>query len=155
MSISRRDFLSLVGTSVAGAAAVAATAKATGRTVGVHKAPAHNATWKVSAVGRVQQGSVPVTLTHEATGEQLRIDICRRSAGAQPVARSARYDLFVVNGGTGATPTTRDHHVAARALAKKLDQAGVKAPKTLKTMERRLAEHPELHDNNDDFFAYA
>ncbi len=151
MSVSRRDFLGLVGTTIAGVAVVAAGQKwvkaQSSQTIQAGQADA----WTVQAVGAVRHGAVPVTLVHQVTGEQLVVEACRRGSSRPAVASSSRFDLFLANRGDGRTETPRHHELAARALAKHLDQLGAEAPSAVLTMDARLRTHRELFDTNDDF----
>ena len=150
MSISRRDFMSLIGSSVAGAAAL---------TVGsryIHSSGAQSTdaaslkAWRVSAVDPVEQGAVPIVLENTVSGETLRVDICRKGSRLSPVAQSQRFDLFLANGGNGASPTRREHTLVVRSLARRLDAEGAQVPNSVLSMDARLAEHPELFDTSDD-----
>ncbi len=155
MSISRRDFISLVGTSVAGATVVAVGARyaANTATAGTPAAEAASASlqgWRISDVGAVDQGAVPFFLENSDTGERLRIDACRTGSRRSPVASSREFDLFLHNGGSGSAHTQRDHQVVARSLASHLDQQRASAPEAVLTMDDRLDRHPELFQTNDD-----
>ena len=147
MSISRRDFLSLVGTSVAGAAAVSAGTQLIGR--GSSASRTMN-DWQVSEVGAIDRGAVPFTLSNARTGEALRIDACRRGSRRSPVASSREFDLFVHNNGAGNAATQKEHQLVARALAKRLDAERTPAADAMLTMDARLSRHPDLYDTNDD-----
>lgn len=147
MSLTRRDFLALVGTSLAGAAAVATV----GRTSATAGAAKVDETWQVAAVGAVTKGAVPITLRNQQTGEQIVVEACRRSGRPGAVAASRDFDLFVVNNGAGRAQTPRSHVVAARALARHLDSQPVQVPEPVLTMEARLSRHADLLDTNDDF----
>ncbi|HAN30265.1 MAG TPA: hypothetical protein DCQ06_01585 [Myxococcales bacterium] len=150
MSISRRDFLSLVGTSVAGAAAVTAGSQLIGRQNSAGQAVNLNE-WQVSEVGSLDRGAVPFTLRNARTGESLRVDACRRSSGGRtPVASSRELDLFLHNNGAGSEATQREHQLVTRALAKRLDAQQASAMDTMLTMDARLDRHPDLHQTNDD-----
>lgn len=151
MSFSRRDFLALLGTSVAGAAALSAMGPLSGGAQAAARSTASADTWTVQAVGAVQKGAVPITLTNQATGERLVLEACRRGSGRAAVASSQAFDLFLANQGDGSKQTPRHHVVAARALARHLDQMGVQVPEPVLTMDARLSRHGELFDTNDDF----
>lgn len=157
MSFSRRDFIALIGTSVAGAAALAVgnqLATDSGGQAHAGGIAAADDNWTVQAVGAVHKGAMAITLVHNVTREQLILEACRRATGQQDgreaVASSKTFDLFLANQGNGHKPTPRQHVIAARALARRLDQIGVAAPQPLLTMNDRLARHGELFDTNDD-----
>jgi hypothetical protein len=150
MSFSRRDFLALLGTSVAGAAALSAVGKLNAGTDAAVRSTTAD-TWTVQAVGAVQKGAVPITLTNNASGERLVVEACRRGSGREAVASSQAFDLFLANQGDGSKQTPRHHVVAARALARHLDELGVEVPTPVLTMDARLSRHGELFDTNDDF----
>ena len=149
MSFSRRDFLALVGTSVAGVAVVGAAgrslAAATTSTVA-----AGSDSWIVQSIGAVQKGAVPITLVHAVTGERLQVEACRRGSGRQAVASSRQFDLFLVNNGQGHVQTPASHTVAVRSLAKHLDRTVKAVPNTVVTMAARQSNHAELYTTNDD-----
>ena len=160
MSISRRNFLALLGTAVAGASAVGATsggsatlggsAARAGRQAGAAKAGKKNGVWIVREIGAVRTGAVPITLTHRETGENLLLEACQRGMGHTPVAQSAQFDLYLVNQGAGNVRTDREHVLAARALAGALDRLPSSALPDVLTMADRAARHPELREVNDD-----
>lgn len=149
MSVTRRDFLALLGTSVAAGAVVA---------VGVSKSAASapatvSGNWIVDQIGAVSKGAVPITLRHDVTGETLRVDACRRGLASNPVASSAHFDLFIANNGRGAAPTTRQQLAAVKGLAAHLDRNVADVPAQVLTMRERQAAHAELHTTSDDVLA--
>lgn len=144
MSVSRRDFLALLGTSVAAAAAVAAVGSK-----GQSALPAGN--WIVEQIGAVHKGAVPITLRHDQTGERLLVEACRKGSLANPVVAGRRFDLFLANDGKGAAPTPAHHVAAVRSLADHLDRNVKAVPETVLTMAKRQRVHGELHTTNDDF----
>lgn len=161
MSISRRDFLGLVGGSVAGATVVAAGVRAggvassgaasSGTAAGVtEQAPAALAAWVVAEVGQVDRGALPFVLENRSTGERLRVEACRHGQGSAPVARSAEFDLFVANHGDGGARTAREHELVARALAKQLDGVRATAPAGVTSLDARHAQHRSLFTTADD-----
>ncbi len=150
MSFSRRDFLAILGTSVAGAAAIAAGSQLAAGSPAVSTASAVDA-WTVHAVGAVQRGAVPITLIHQASGERLVLEACRKGSGRSAVASSDAFDLFLANQGDGQKQTPRHHILAARSMARRLDAMKVEVPGTVLTMDARLSQHNELFDTNDDF----
>ncbi|MSQ83638.1 MAG: hypothetical protein EXR77_12260 [Myxococcales bacterium] len=148
MSVSRRDFLALLGTSVAATAAVAAGVSASLHPAGT--AQAADGSWIVEQIGAVSKGAVPITLRHDRSGEILRIEACRRGLAANPVARSAHFDLFIANDGRGHAQTARGHVAAAHSLAEHLDRNVKTVPDTVLTMRDRLSAHADLHGIGDD-----
>jgi hypothetical protein len=148
MSVSRRDFLALVGSSVAGAAAGAVALEVAGASGS--QAPVSR-DWIVQSVGAVKKGAVPITLVDRNSRTTLVLNACRKANGSGAVASSAHCDLFVVNDGQGGTQTPRDHVIAARALARHLDAKQIGLPAAVLTQGARLAKHRDLHDTADDF----
>jgi len=146
MSVSRREFLALLGTSVAATAAVAVAGAEGVAPQGA--TPPVAGRWIVDQIGAVSKGAVPITLRHDLTGEVLHIEACKRSASANPIASSARFDLFLANDGAGRAPTARHHVAAVRSLAEHLDRAEV--PHGVVTMAEREAIHAELRATADD-----
>ena len=144
MSVSRRDFLALVGTAVAGAAVLSRSKLAAAQPAAV-KADR----WTVQTVGAVKHGAVAITLVHQTTGEKLVVDACRHGKNS-PVASSKQFDLFLANQGEGSKATPRHHTLAVRSLAKQLDKLDVKVPAPVLTMDARLAKHDALRSVNDD-----
>lgn len=164
MSVSRREFLALVGTAFAGAAAVpalatlgrpssASTEPATGTDPASEADPtsesARGGQWIVDQIGAVNKGAVPVLLRHDPSGELLRVEVCRKGS-ANAVASSRHFDLFLANTGRGSAPTPRHHVLAARALAAHLDRHVRAMPAALQTQEARMASQVALHQCNDD-----
>ena len=148
MSVSRRDFLALLGTSFAVATVAAATHTLTSGSA----APAAGAAdhWVVAQVGAVAKGAVPITLRNAATGETLLVEACRRGGAKAPVTQSEHLDLFLANNGQGAAQTPAAHVRAARALAMHLDRTVTSVPATVLTQSARLDRHAELSQVNDD-----
>ena len=153
MSVSRRDFLAIVGTSVAGAAALSQVPGQAGLSsqFGAPEAAAADAgNWLVDSVGAVDKGALPIRLVHQTTGEVLLVDACRRGAGRKPVASSRAFDLYLANNGAGRVQTPKAHVLASRALARHLDLHVTEAPAPVLTMDARLSRHGELYARNDD-----
>lgn len=157
MSVSRREFLTLLGTSFAGVAAVASLAQVgaaadVASASSLQPAQAGAGNWIVEQIGAVSKGAVSISLRHDATGERLLVDVCRKGAANAP-ASSRHFDLFLANAGQGQAPTPRHHVAALRALASHLDQHVQSVPATLQTQATRLVEHVDLHRTNDDIVA--
>ena len=150
MSISRRDFMTLLGGSVVGAAAVAAGGKLSAQRPKAATSQTRLDSWKVAEIGQIQLGAVPITVANGNTGERITFEVCRKGSVRTPIATSAHYDLYVANGGTGNTPSQREHVLVGRALSQRLDRTIGAAPSGLLTMDDRLARHPELFDTSDD-----
>ncbi len=108
--------------------------------------------WIVEQIGAVDKGAVSISLRHDATGERLLVDVCRKGSANAP-ASSRHFDLFLANAGQGQAPTPRHHVEAVRALAGHLDRHVRAVPATLQTQDTRLAEQVDLHRTNDDFAA--
>ena len=146
--------MSLVGGSVAGAAAVAVGTKlATSESVAVSstaaRANVHNE-WSVAEIGHTKLGAQPIMLKNRASGEELRIELCKRGSRLDPVARSRSFDLFLANNGNGSVRTSRDHIVVARNLASKLDRHFAQLPAGVLSMDERQRKHGELFETSDD-----
>ncbi len=142
MSVSRREFLALLGMSLAGAALVGVTASAAPRKARRSAADG----WRVASVGAPRRGAVPITLQSLTNDESLVVEVCRRGGSRAPVAASRQFDLFLANQGTGTTDTPRDHILAVRALARRLDKLQTVVPAPLLTMDERLHQHAELFE---------
>jgi hypothetical protein len=147
MSVSRRDFMALVGTAVAGASILSRSSLAASAQTAAP--PTDAARWTVQSVGSVRHGAVPITLANQVNGELLVVDACRRGLSS-PVASSRHFDLFLANQGEGRKSTPRHHTLAVRALAEHLDRLGIEAPAPVQTMSARLAQHDGLRTVNDD-----
>ena len=151
MSFSRRDFIALVGTSVAGVAVVSAAGRSVSVPASSSSVAAKGAdSWVVDSIGAVAKGAVPITLRHATTGERLSVEACRRGSGRQAVASSRDFDLFLVNNGQGHAQTPASHTLAVRSLAKHLDKTVKAVPSTVVTMAKRQSKHAELYTTNDD-----
>lgn len=150
MSVSRRDFLALLGTSFAVATVAAATTGVAAGTAGQSAASLSADRWVVAEVGAVTKGAVPITLRNTASGETLLVEACRRGGAKAPVAQSAKLDLFLANNGQGSAPTPVAHVRAARALAAHLDRTVAQVPAAVLTQSARLDRHAELSQVNDD-----
>lgn len=73
----------------------------------------------VVAVHGLRNGAIPVVL--ERSGDRFAIEIFREEeGGAPPVVRAAGLSLFMVNDGTGFTPTHEGNGVAVMALGRLL-----------------------------------
>lgn len=153
MSISRRNFLTLLGAALAGATggSIAARSGATkAAATGKAASAKTDDVWIVREIGAVRTGAVPITLEHRQTNERLVVEACRRGSGHAPVAQSERFDLFLVNQGAGDVRTERAHVLAARALASALNRLPSDQVPNVLTMSDRASKHPELLEINDD-----
>lgn len=147
MSISRRGFMSLLGSSVAGAAVITVGSRVVGSPVAKTNAMDD---WHIASIEKIDRGAAPFVLENRSTGAQLRIDVCRRGSAHAPLAESRDFGLYLANGGSGATRTGREPTVVARALARRLDSDRIEVPEALLSMEARLSQHPGLQDTSDD-----
>jgi hypothetical protein len=89
---------------------------------------------------RTRDGYLSLELT-AASGAPFRLEICARDllpGAPRPVTRTARYDLFVANGGQGDRRTERAHGLAAYAVADVLSANEGTAAVALKTLRARL-----------------
>ena len=144
--------MALVGTSVAGVAAVSAVGRSATAPVAAagSAGAARSDQWVVESIGAVAKGAVPITLVHATTGERLNVEACRRGSGRKSVASSRDFDLFLANNGQGHAPTSASHTVAIRSLAKHLDKNVKAVPATVVTMAARQSKHAEVYTTNDD-----
>jgi hypothetical protein len=164
MSISRRDFINLVGTSVAGASAIAVSARMLSGNVAADSpttvspttvspttgSPASVGNWSVAEVGAVDRGAIPFIIENRDSGERIRIEGCRRGSRLQPVAQSRDLDLFLANNGDGSARTAREHELVARALARHIDANRSAMPASVVSLDTRHARHRELFTTADD-----
>lgn len=139
--------MSLLGSSVAGAAAITVGSRVAGP-VAVKRNTLDD--WHIASIEKIDRGAAPFVLENRSTGQQMRFDVCRRGSAHAPLARSRDFELFLANGGSGSTSTGREQTVVARALARRLDADRIEVPEALLSMEARLARHPDLHDTSDD-----
>jgi hypothetical protein len=75
--------------------------------------------WKIEQVLPLSHGAAGLVLS-DADGVRFQVDVCARdfSAGApRPPASSECFDLFLANGGKGATASLEHHGLAAMAIA--------------------------------------
>jgi hypothetical protein len=64
---------------------------------------------------------VAVTL-RAPNGSTFEVEVLRRDPGLPGIGRAGSLDVFLNNGGTGATPSVEEHGLAAMALARWLAQ---------------------------------
>jgi|GEM_PF-4049889 hypothetical protein len=95
----------------------------------------------VVAVHGVRHGAVPVVLEH--AGQRFAVEVFREeSGGAPPVVRAAGLALFLVNDGTGHTPTSEAKGLAVIALGRALAarrEGGAPLPGSLEARSSRVA----------------
>jgi hypothetical protein len=95
---------------------------------------------RVVAVHGVRFGAVPVVLEH--AGQRFAVEVFREEpAGAPPVVRAAGLALFLVNDGTGHTPTTEAKGLAVIALGRALAarrERGAPIPASLEARSSRV-----------------
>lgn len=96
----------------------------------------------LSAIGDVSQGALGLLLT-DRSGGRFGIEICARDENSpRSPAETANFQLYVVNEGDGALPTTEEHGLAAMAIAAfiRKNEASVDGAGFL-TLEQRLSRH--------------
>jgi hypothetical protein len=101
--------------------------------------------WEVEAIEPLAMGAVRVRL-HGENGVAFGVEVLAREASpiaARPPAETARFALYVNNGGDGRMPTVEDQGLAAMALAQIVarNEAHVSTEGFL-THGERIAEHP-------------
>ena len=74
------------------------------------------------------------------------VEACRRGGGRTPVAASRNFALYLANRGSSDVPTPREHILAVRALARRLDRMDAQVPARVLTMDDRLDRHGELFE---------
>jgi hypothetical protein len=91
----------------------------------------------------VERGALPFEL-EDATGNRFVVEAHRRDPAIPGIARAGAVDVFLVNGGTGVTPTNEAHGLAAMSLAAVLaeQQAAGRAMPQLATIVERWASDP-------------
>lgn len=72
--------------------------------------------WSVERVLPVAAGAQSLVLRDEA-GRSFQLDVCLRAPGVSSPGGTERFQVFVANGGDGATATVEDHGLAAMAVA--------------------------------------
>jgi hypothetical protein len=94
----------------------------------------------IASVHGVRHGAVPVIL--EQGGRRFAVEVFREEAGgAPPVVRAAGLSLFLVNDGTGYTPTSESHGLAVIALGRALAERrslGAAVPEALAPRSSRI-----------------
>ena len=79
-------------------------------------------------------------------GVSFQVDICKRDSGRgshKPIASTGKYDLFVVNGGKGYTPTNHQLERTVDQLARTINANEARAPRLrVLTLRKRLRQHP-------------
>lgn len=100
--------------------------------------------WTVVGMTAVRAGAVTVVLANQQ-GDSYPVDICLRDDGSDapaPPARTALYDIFVANEGSGSTPTHEDHGLAAMAVAEvvRANEHGARID-GLSTQRQRMTRH--------------
>ncbi|MCC6217104.1 MAG: hypothetical protein IT376_19755 [Polyangiaceae bacterium] len=135
--VNRRSFVGALGVGAAAAAASSTAAvhaaPATGAIVLTPQEQAQRAEALESAVAPLTSGSrlgrwtvervLPVAagaqslVLRDASGGLFQLDVCSRAPGVSSPASTDRFQVFVANGGDGATATVEDHGLAAMALA--------------------------------------
>lgn len=110
------------------------------------EAGARFAKWTVAQIDPVVDGAISVKIrSDEQHMFDLEILACDPSARAQkPPAQTAKFAIFVVNGGDGWSPTVEEQGLAAMTLAKIVEknEAAVELPGLL-THAERLRHHAQ------------
>lgn len=91
----------------------------------------------VKEVGRVEEGTVPVTFA-DSQGKSFIVDVLRHDPGSPGVARAGSLAVYMKVGRTR-RPTREEHGLAAMALAAELagrESAGAPVPRLLTLNER-------------------
>jgi len=86
---------------------------------------------KLSRVLQVERGSLPVVL-EDPRGQTFVVEVHRHDPRAPGVARAGSLDVYLRNGGDGATRTDESHGLGAMALADLLaarERAGRPVPR--------------------------
>lgn len=95
----------------------------------------------IVAVHGVRHGAVPVVL--EQDGRRFAVEVFREEdGGAPPIVRAAGLALFLVNDGTGHTPTVETNGLAVVALGRALAArrgSGAPMPSGLEARSSRVA----------------
>jgi hypothetical protein len=93
---------------------------------------------KLAAVLPVERGVLPVVL-EDPRGKTFVVEVHRHDPRAPGIARAGSLDVFVRNGGNGATTTDESHGLGAMALAELLaerERAGRRIPRLASIVER-------------------
>lgn len=93
---------------------------------------------KLAAVLPVQRGILPVVL-EDPRGETFVVEVHRHDPRAPGLARAGSLDVYLRNGGDGATTTDEAHGLGAMALAELLatrERAGRRVPRLASIVER-------------------
>jgi hypothetical protein len=101
------------------------------------------ATCRLVRVMPVERGALPFEL-EDASGRRFVVEAHRFDPATPGIARAGAADVFLVNGGSGSTPTCEDHGLAAMELAAILteQQAAGRAMPQLATIVERWASDP-------------
>jgi hypothetical protein len=161
MPSSRRDFLrgsgaiatATVMTSAPGLARAASAASAAGPEGDASAAAATSfepglalGPCRLVAVLPVELGALPFEL-QDPSGHHFVVEVHRRDAGVQGLRPAGSYDVFLRNGGSGATPTDETHGLGAMALASLIaarEAAGRPIPQLSTIVERWSSDPPPL-----------
>jgi hypothetical protein len=145
MPWSRRDFLW-------GASAVAATTAVTGARraeaaqAGSFEPGLQLGPCRLVRVLPVEQGALPFELEDPA-GCRFIVEVHEHDEGVRGLRRAGSHDVFLRNGGTGATPTNETHGLGAMALASVLaerEASGRPIPQLATIVERWSSDPPPL-----------
>ena len=86
--------------------------------------------WTFTEITDVVCGGITVELKSDA-GDKVRIAICARETPVRAPVSTAKTELFVVNYGTGETPTNAQHTRAARIVAALIEENETHAKRIL------------------------
>lgn len=100
--------------------------------------------WSIASIGELDQGAVTVELSGD-DGHRFRLEVLARDPSPiapRPPAQTARFAVYVRNGGDGWAPTVEEQGLAAMALGSIIEanEASVSSAGFL-THADRLAKH--------------
>lgn len=75
--------------------------------------------WTVAALSGVAAGAVAIDLA--CRDGRARVHLCARGEPSRGIASTSRFDLVLMNGGDGATPSREDVARVVRVLAARID----------------------------------
>jgi hypothetical protein len=100
--------------------------------------------YRITAVSPVQQGAFTLTLSN-TQGDSFGVDVCAHDeapGAARGLSRTEHLELFLINSGSGATPTAEAHGLAVMALGPALRaHEGAVQRSSLLTLRERLDQH--------------
>ena len=99
---------------------------------------------RLVSISGVRLGAASVTFKSRS-GVSFQVDICKRDRGKgahAPIASTAKYDLFVVNGGKGRKPTDRQLERTVDLLANTIKANEARVALRVLTLRQRLQRFP-------------